>query len=1240
MPCAAPCPKPGFVNSGATIQPERKPRHLSERINKLQPDRTLQLRGFDTFAAAASIHNASPSGFTVSGTFRDPADFAVAVLYDADNYFEHPSIKYLPDFNLAGLTLSFDLNYTDGLQPIDSPKFNWIDWATLDCIREDGTTAQVTLWDNATLVGTSFPAATATCNLLTGSTGIQPYDRVTLWFQNLAFDYIVPAGNSSVEFAFYAAGAGTVHTITINGTTYSHTEVNTTAPDGTLVGESSADVANALIEAIAIPGDPYVIASEGSTTNAVLLTVQLAEAGVSFAVSASDGNGSATMLLTTPILVARQIALEIAGANWILANTTHALMASTSGAALTLTAARCGTVGVSGTAVTWISGTKFTGILAGSKILIAGASYTVSSVQSPTALTLSAAAVSSTAVSVSGNTVTWISGPTFSSLAAGATIFIDGGSYTVATVTSPTSLTLTATASTGMFVLAFQYVAPRGGRDGNLIQLYTTSKTSSLTFDQGELQLAGGSSAVTWNVSLNFTALGIDSVRQLWLTFAPSLVTGAYTSTEWEAVFSNWQLSGSTSTQALSVAGPGSVRLEEDNKACAYTGIWNVDSGFYSKYFANYTSDMTASVTVTYTCQFTHDIYIGTSLFTDRATVNVQLDGGTATQLNCYLNVAVPVVTRRQVRTGIPAGRHTVTITMQAAGAFYFDFLEAAVVSDVPAALTPRTGISPALDFDTDHSYKLPPARIMWIMDQLGYAGPMNEYLGVFWWNERVLSGGSLSTAQVTFSGTFAGGDSVVLTLNGTSLGKSVFPADALATIAYHFAAYINSTFVGAWASASGAVLTITGRSPATAYNLALSVSVTSSAGLATITQTPQPGVYGTWVVNDSANPPINRATRDWHTDFYTQCASRTRQVTTALSMELVNPPSGYVAQFPDSTAVSTATGFGTLVSNHCAIGGSKMLAYQKAVYRDIAQLQSAAGLTPSLQYGEFLWWYFPLAQNLAVGYASYTSPISIGTTAAHGLSTGQTVAIYGVQGNTAANGTFVISVTDTTHFTLNGSGGNGNYTSGGVVSGGGMAYYDAETMAAAQTALGRALHTFETANDDPSVNAGADALFLRDRLRDHVSALVADIRSAYPTAKCEVLWPYDVNHPTPVPAGAPTLGGQLNYAVNLPAEWQLQSSSGLDTLKVEALAFASDMRNLDLVKEAVNLFPGFGWPVSSLRYLVPVFGSATPWPRELALAIGAGITTNNLWAFDHICLFNLAVPEPRLERRSLLKVA
>ena len=36
---------------------------MSETIYKLQPDRTLALRGFDGFASAATIHNASPNGF-------------------------------------------------------------------------------------------------------------------------------------------------------------------------------------------------------------------------------------------------------------------------------------------------------------------------------------------------------------------------------------------------------------------------------------------------------------------------------------------------------------------------------------------------------------------------------------------------------------------------------------------------------------------------------------------------------------------------------------------------------------------------------------------------------------------------------------------------------------------------------------------------------------------------------------------------------------------------------------------------------------------------------------------------------------------------------------------------------------------------------------------------------------------------------------------------------------------------
>jgi hypothetical protein len=1059
---------------------------VSERIYKLQPDRTLYLRGFDSFAAAASIHSASPGGFTVSGTFRDPADFAVAVLYDADNYFEHPSIKYLPDFNFSGLVLNFNLAYSDGVQPIDSPKYNWIDWATLDCILTDDTRPQIRLFDNAMLVGDSFPAASATINIVTSGAGIQPFDCVTLWYENLSWDFIAP---------------------------------------------NSLD----------------------------------------------------------PSTVAQQLANQINSTDWATAGPPYAILATSNGPQISVTAARYGAVNLDGAAVTLADGAVFSGILPGASILIGGTSYTVASIQSPTQLTLTSSA------------------PQASGL---------------------------------------PYIAPRGGRDGNMIQIYALSKTATLATDQSQYQFAGGSSAVAWNVTLDFTALKIDSLRQCWLTFAPSLAYGAaYTATEWQAIFSNWTLSGDEDVKKLQIAGPGSVRIEENDQACTYTGTWTLSDntqGFYSRYFAMATADPSATVTINYVCQLPHDLYCGTSLYSDRAVMSVQVNGDAATLLDCTLDTNAALVTRRLMRKSVPAGRHTVTLSMRTPGAFYFDFLEAAVPTDVPDALAPRTGISPALDFDTDHSYKLSPARIHWIMDMLGYAGPMNEYLGVFWWNQRKLVGPTFPSAVISVGGIWAEHDVALLAVNGVTLHKDVLNTDTPATIAQHFAAYINESFVAAWASAgvsdSGVTLTITASSTAGAYALSVSTAVTSAAGTFTVSQQPVDPVAGNWVIDDTVTPPINRATRDWHADFYALAAARNREVVTSCSMELVNPPDGYAALFPDGqrTPVATATGFGSLVSNHCAIGNSKMLAYQTAVYRDIAGMQTAAGLTPALQYGEFLWWYFSFVQGLPVGYSSFTAPISIGTATAHGLATGDVVTISGVLGNSAANGVWTISVTDPTHFTLNGSSGNGSYTGGGSISGGGMAYYDDETMAAAQTALGRALNVFQTPNDNPTINNSADAIFLRNRLRDHVAALVADIRSAYPGVICEVLWPYDVNYPSPV--GTPSVGGRLNRFINLPVEWQAQPQSGLDRMKAEALAFGTTLRDLNYAADAINLFISLGWPVNAVRYLVPIFGTAVPWYTELNLAIGAGLNTNNLWAFDHVCLYNLQVPEPPPPSRSVIQ--
>jgi len=66
------------------------------------------------------------------------------------------------------------------------------------------------------------------------------------------------------------------------------------------------------------------------------------------------------------------------------------------------------------------------------------------------------------------------------------------------------------------------------------------------------------------------------------------------------------------------------------------------------------------------------------------------------------------------------------------------------------------------------------------------------------------------------------------------------------------------------------------------------------------------------------------------------------------------------------------------------------------------------------------------------ISNATNASPIVI-TSTGHGLITGASIAVSGVNGNTAANGTWIITTIDANTFSLNGSVGNGTYTSGGT---------------------------------------------------------------------------------------------------------------------------------------------------------------------------------------------------------------
>jgi len=192
-----------------------------------------------------------------------------------------------------------------------------------------------------------------------------------------------------------------------------------------------------------------------------------------------------------------------------------------------------------------------------------------------------------------------------------------------------------------------------------------------------------------------------------------------------------------------------------------------------------------------------------------------------------------------------------------------------------------------------------------------------------------------------------------------------------------------------------------------------------------------------------------------------------------------------------------------------------------------------------------------------------------------------------------------------------------------------GMAFYDADTQAAALTTLGRALVTFHTPNDDPSVNSHADANFLRARLKSYVDAIRTSVLASYSSAVFELLWPMDANDPDTA---------RLLRYVNLPVEWQTRAGSGFDTFMCEAFRYGGVNHNLDQAKRsAAYPFTELSWDRAHCRYLMGLYLSGWPWQREYLTARRTGLSLLKMWAYDHVCLFGWPVPLPKPANRPIV---
>ena len=60
--------------------------------------------------------------------------------------------------------------------------------------------------------------------------------------------------------------------------------------------------------------------------------------------------------------------------------------------------------------------------------------------------------------------------------------------------------------------------------------------------------------------------------------------------------------------------------------------------------------------------------------------------------------------------------------------------------------------MSLAIDFDTDHGYKKPPAWHLWHLQKLGFKGHADVYMGVFWNNKRRRVGATYPYATIEYA--------------------------------------------------------------------------------------------------------------------------------------------------------------------------------------------------------------------------------------------------------------------------------------------------------------------------------------------------------------------------------------------------------------------------------------------------------------------------------------------------------
>ena len=515
----------------------------------------------------------------------------------------------------------------------------------------------------------------------------------------------------------------------------------------------------------------------------------------------------------------------------------------------------------------------------------------------------------------------------------------------------------------------------------------------------------------------------------------------------------------------------------------------------------------------------------------------------------------------------LAAGNHTIVV--QHAGpqsaSFFFDFLEVVYPSANLPEASAQAQLALATDWDTYHSQSLPAERTAWLINKLGFKGRVNHYVGAMSFYEIVRPETQYASLTLTLTPIASVGPAEVILDIASSLGAPstkithlVLADDTPDTVALALAGLINIGTNVVWAIATGNQMIITARSMGTDGNgIILEVDADSRGYVVTSSSIVlSGGVNGTaydlhpgealnstlmaaadyWRTDLLAEPPLNRAARDWHQAYFKALRSYGIDVTASFSTELLNGDpslsSGIAQRYFDGTPV---------VLNTPAIQTNfspATLAFWQSAYLNIADLQAVAGNNPYLQSGELQWWYFP-----KVGI--------------------------------------------------------------------GMPFYDSYTAQQFEGTYGAPIRQIMDNDIDPNLYAN-ECAFLPGVIGRFSSSISRALRSKYPGARYEVLYPTDTND------------SSLNRIVNYPAsDW---TPANLTCLKTESFTFTGN-HNLDQSTYSMSVSAVQGFTSNSRSHLIGIGDSSTPWMKECDLAQAQGMESVVLFALDQFCLIGYPPP-------------